>query len=285
MTPEDFRKNLANRLNELWNPHNEVDRPNKLYHYTSLAGLRGILASRQIWITDIGSLRNDPRDGLYYATVIPNVLRRKSVPPRVVDYFSQGEVMMLGGQVFAYVASFSARRNLGSQWQEFADAGRGAAIEVNFDAIFRDGATASDYALMKMMYDRKVQEAKLVGIIDYAIHQLREFDLSSKAKESYWAEILTPLLVCGAFFKNPSYASEQEWRVWKLRPDRSTGAERPGSNGTKIWYETLHLTDEIVSRIVLGPRCELGVSDALELAQSAALPAVRVFRITHEEMI
>jgi hypothetical protein len=69
MTPEDFREILANRLNELWSFRNEVDRPEKLYRYTSLAGLGGILGSRQIWINDIGSVRNDPRDGLYYATV------------------------------------------------------------------------------------------------------------------------------------------------------------------------------------------------------------------------
>jgi hypothetical protein len=98
MTPEEFRTKLDARLNELWNPHNDVDQPDKLYHYTSLTGLQGILASRQIWINDIGSLRNDPSDGRYYATVIPNVLRKKSVPRRVLNYFSQGEVMKLGDQ-------------------------------------------------------------------------------------------------------------------------------------------------------------------------------------------
>jgi hypothetical protein len=265
--------------------HTMIYQPDKLYHYTSLAGLQGILASRQIWINDIGSLRNDPSDGRYYATVIPNVLWKKSVPRRVLNYFSQGEVMKLGDQIFAYVASFSARRNLASQWQEFADKGRGAAIEVNFDAVFRNGATAGDYALMRMMYDRKLQENVLGKIIDYAIHQLRELDRSDKAKEQFWEQITTPLLVCGVFFKDPGYAGEQEWRVWKLTPDRSTAAERPRPHGTKIWYETLPLKEEFVSQIVLGPQCEIEVSDVFGLAEAAGLRAVTAIRIEKTELV
>jgi hypothetical protein len=183
------------------------------------------------------------------------------------------------------VASLSARRNLASQWQEFADTGRGAAIEVNFDAVFRNGATAGDYALMRMMYDRKLQENGLGKIIDYAIHQLRELDLSDKAKEQFWAQITTPLLVCGAFFKDPGYASEQEWRVWKLTSDRSTAAERGSPAGTKIWYETLPLKEEFMSQIVLGPRCEIEASAALGLAAAAGFPAMTAIRIEETELV
>lgn len=285
MTLDGFRAELNSLLRDLLNPHNEVDRPQRLYHYTDQQCLIKILNSRQIWINDIRHQRNDPGDGRYYARVIPNVLRRKSVPRQVIDYFSDGDVMKLGEKTFAYVASFSARKNLMSQWQEFADQGRGAAIEVKFDTLFRNGASTSDFALMRMIYDLKVQEDMLTRITDYAIHRLRELGLTRKAKEQFWEEIITPILVCGAFFKSPHYAKEQEWRVWKLAPDPSAAARPMSSHGTEIGYETLHLTEELTSQIVLGPQCELGVSDTLGLAHAAGFPALAVIRIDPDEMI
>jgi hypothetical protein len=103
-----------------------------------------------------------------------------------------------------------------------------------------------------MMYNRKLQENVLGKIVDYAIHQLRELDLSDKAKEQFWEQITTPLLVCGAFFKDPGYASEQEWRVWKLTPDRSTAAERPSPDGTKIGMKHCPLKKSLCRRLSLG---------------------------------
>jgi len=109
--------------------------PPVVYHYTTDAGLRGILQSGRIWLTDIFSL-NDPselRHGLSRAQAILNQ-KAASGPPEskmfAKDFASLDKGLDRAAHYF--VCSFSEAGDDLGQWRAYADNGRGYAL--GFDA-------------------------------------------------------------------------------------------------------------------------------------------------------
>lgn len=111
--------------------------PQRLWHYTSLDGLRGILSTDRVWATDAGFTpditefvhareiarayldRQDPRtDAGRFAKEIGLKL--------VEEEFETGTLSAAQTEVF--IASFCSTANLKSQWVEYGDAGKGVGI-------------------------------------------------------------------------------------------------------------------------------------------------------------
>ena len=100
-------------------------------------GLRGILESGRLWLTDILSL-NDPSElnhGLSLATTILNGKAANGPPESKLFADDFGEVMRLGklqrsGDYF--ICSFSSAGDDLGQWRAYADSGHGYAL--GFDA-------------------------------------------------------------------------------------------------------------------------------------------------------
>ena len=93
-------------------------------------GLRGILESGRLWLTDILSL-NDPSElnhGLSLATTILNGKAANGPPESKLFADDFGEVMRLGklqrsGDYF--ICSFSSAGDDLGQWRAYADSGHG----------------------------------------------------------------------------------------------------------------------------------------------------------------
>jgi hypothetical protein len=130
---QELRRRFISFQEELWRPLH-AEPPSVLYHYSPPGGVRGILETRELWVSDVQRL-NDKREGTYSLDVFGPILCRKSIPDPIKDVFSK-ELRRLGEIWFAYVASFCAAKNLDSQWNDYAAGGTGCAVEVDLERPF-----------------------------------------------------------------------------------------------------------------------------------------------------
>lgn len=111
--------------------------PSIIYHYTDDVGLRGILETGCIWLTDIFNL-NDPSELSHGFSQVVNIMNSKAFhgPPPSKLFAQQVEAFLTQGGIGAaahyFVGSFSSTGDDLGQWRAYADNGRGYAL--GFDA-------------------------------------------------------------------------------------------------------------------------------------------------------
>ena len=162
--------------------------PATLYHYTTRAGLLGILGSASLYAGHIDFM-NDPTEGRYADELAASL----ELP---------GGPIGRGFYAASYVVSFSEDGDLLSQWQSYGERGRGYALGFDLTGL---GTITSNYGGVELNTPQK-------GPLQRVIYDRAE-----------QIELLTTGLVSGeklrgATFeriKHPSYAEEREWRLFK----------------------------------------------------------------------
>ena len=240
--------------------------PLHLYHYSKLAGIRGILNSRELWLSDIRSMK-DPRDGTYWSEVFSKILDHKSVPELVRQPFRCGDGIGIGAAWFSYLICFSPTSALESQWGEYADHGAGCAIEFLFDALLKNANGGNLYAWTPMEYDANVQRMKAEETIDAAIRLYRSErdELTPDEAKIYWTYAAFSFLLCGTRFKHPDYKHEQEWRIFISRPTRDGVNYRIGERGAEIPYMKAPFAPDVVTGLIKGTACNCSDDELLFL--------------------
>jgi hypothetical protein len=227
-----------------------------IWHYTTAAGLLGILSSGSIWATGLSFL-NDSSEGRHVWEKMVELLAAKlpkgdAAAARVALDDFDARVTELA------VACFSRDGDLLSQWRTYS---QGAGFAVGFDlaqlATFwtgerREGilATAS-YSLedAEAAADRYVIQAVEAwnslfpnGIISVAPPGLppdpNDDELEPMAQALYqFSHRLAPLMMSGAFHKHPQFAEEQEWRLVThlAGADRSMPSSRVQGQGIALY--------------------------------------------------
>jgi hypothetical protein len=270
---QELQRRFVQFQDELWRPLH-ADPPRLLYHYSSPAGVRGILETRELWVSDIRGL-NDTREGTYSADVFGPILRRKSVPDQIQPLFNR-EVHQIGKIWVAYVASFCGAKDLDNQWNSYAEVGAGCALTVDLERLIQSGAPDA-FAVFRVLYDAAEQKAKAEATIDHAIHLSRELDIRKKDSGEFWVEALIySLLPCGVRFKDPCWAAEQEWRVLMIRPDRRNALERTLPVGWQTWYLRIALDSSLLKSVLLGPRCAFTAEEMRELLSAHGMADVSI---------
>lgn len=99
-----------------------------LYHYTSPGGFEGMLASGQIWLTDL-QYANDPKE-LQLAKVLHDTLSELADESEDEDwkrscYKIRDWISRLRGRFGLYSFSLSEKADQLPMWQEYTDRGRG----------------------------------------------------------------------------------------------------------------------------------------------------------------
>lgn len=203
-----------------WEEH-QGDRPNILYHYTSLQGLQGILDSSKMWFSDIAFL-NDASEmqlaidmiesfiaeiGNDLSDVETELLRRSSVsssPSSCSDGF--------------FVSCFCSNSDLLSQWRAYGNNGKGFALGFNTKRI----GNSNNFRVRKVLYDKNIQSRLIRELIKDTLNLLREVSKGKTIEDldkqdnilptfsAFLSNHLTELLCT---FKHESFKEEDEWRV------------------------------------------------------------------------
>jgi len=121
----------------------ESQKPPKIgYHYTNDVGLKGILETGQLWLTDIFNL-NDPSELSHGFSHAVNILNDRTAngPPESKQFareFSNFHQRGMQEAAHFFVCSFSKDGADLGQWRAYADNGRGYAL--GFDTKFLETA-------------------------------------------------------------------------------------------------------------------------------------------------
>ena len=104
--------------------------PTKLFHYTSAAGLEGILNSGCFWLSDTFAL-NDPSEIEHGVSIATSILGRRvsEARPETKLFAESFEAFLTQGGVKAsghfFSTSFSANGDDLGQWRAYGENGRG----------------------------------------------------------------------------------------------------------------------------------------------------------------
>ena len=144
--------------------------PPLIYHYTDHVGLRGILETGQMWLSDIFNL-NDPSElshGISHAVTVLNDRAEKGPPEARMFANDFAAFHELGVQKSAhyFVCSFSFDGDDLGQWRAYADNGRGYALEFDGKALETLFTKENGYPLpSNCTFPVTYDDATLVGIL------------------------------------------------------------------------------------------------------------------------
>lgn len=268
--------------------------PPIIYHYTNDLGLKGILGTGKIWLTDIFSL-NDPselRHGLYHGI---SILKRKVAngAPETKQFVQGIETFFsrVGAERSGhyFICSFSSCGDDLGQWRAYADNGRGYAL--GFDAkVLENGFTESpipNTEAFHITYEDNGLDALLDQIIE-SYRRTLDLDLtlqsgvSANQKADLYTWLIVYLLRAALFFKHAAYANEREYRFLEyygadVLPPNINLRARAYSLIRYREFDWRSVTTGALKEIVIGPaaddeRAPQFARDCLRLCNAEAVP-------------
>jgi hypothetical protein len=207
--------------------------PEVIYHYTNDVGLRGILETGKLWLSDIFSL-NDPselRHGLSHAVNILNS-KAENGPPEAklfakqfTDFWAKG----VERSAHFFVLSFSSDDDDLGQWRAYADDGRGyalgfegKALEMAFSKETANPIPINSTYRVKYDDDNVIVDLhrRIVASMFNLISLPRGKKLDKEALRTYIVNLSSLLsvhvMLAALFFKHKGYKNEKEFRFLQL---------------------------------------------------------------------
>jgi hypothetical protein len=213
---------IAVRLRDKVEPCRPVPRTidGSLFHYTTGAGLIGIVSTATLWATACEYL-NDPKEWWYGASLAEDALRRLShdfggpISGAIEILIASLESVGPGGRM--YVTCFCDEGDLLSQWRGYADRGGGYCLELDGQAVQR-WADRHEASLIKVEYDPAAQADLLEEHLRSALQVLQEDLAGNSDPENIWQEaannqLRTVVMPLVTQFKHESFRAEGERRL------------------------------------------------------------------------
>jgi hypothetical protein len=185
--------------------------PDVLYHYTDRAGLLGILKTGELWATKIQYM-NDSTEFSYCLSLTKSLLddrlsnSRSHEDRQILDWV----LRHLEAITFVNVCSVSFCRDpdLLSQWRGYSGSGAGYSI-----GFLSKELSSFHNNLHHCIYDRTDQAQIINEIIDEMLQKKSHINSEDDPKLVLGAAFERSLIQHGAFFKDTSFAEENEWRL------------------------------------------------------------------------
>lgn len=246
-----------------------------LYHYTTTAGLIGIIASGQMWLTNAGFL-NDSQEITYGAGRAASQLRARANEARAAahdhemnnyvagaleDIASSIESINTPGQgrfEFPYVASFSEKRDDLSQWRGYAEGGycvafhretlRSYLVPAGENVMLGIG---QNIPILEKVHYGDEADPHLQEYVDLTVTTLSQngYPAAPQGVNTYYTikRVIAPAL---SLTKHPAFKAENEWRIHLM--DIASLNFRPSSQGP-VPYTQVHFERPAIAEIMAGP--------------------------------
>jgi len=175
-----------------------------IYHYTTMAGFKGIVESREIWATDLRYM-NDPTElKLGY-----DYLNRT-----VCESGNSGNTIERDPSIPIFACSFSKHEDVLSQWRAYA---KGGGVAIGFPHnLLQNVATTCGYVLEDCIYYDPEDESTSIQLLSKGV-KLRLAFRNSDSKTLDDSEIdqliglMSPWIV--PVIKHKAYKEEDEIRL------------------------------------------------------------------------
>jgi hypothetical protein len=184
-----------------------------LYHYTDLAGLKGILQDDDLWLTHSRYLNDDEEITHGYRVVREVIEEEKETATADRLEFLDGlyQLVKAPSPEGVYICSFCLADNLLSQWRGYGANGTGVSLEFNpagFSYITGpDSPPDGLMRLWKVFYPESTQKGIVRQAIDFA------FNMPGKSAEEKTHQAAYAIQFFIPTFKNDGFTEEQECRL------------------------------------------------------------------------
>jgi hypothetical protein len=185
-----------------------------LYHYTSLAGFKGIVESKKLWATTVHYL-NDAREFLEaYMVMEAEILKRLSAKPPAhhkafLDQFLRDRRVLMDMNLCVF--SLAVHGDLLSQWRGYCPSGRGYSLGFDRQGL-SELAERHQFRLERCIYNRREQEDAVSQILDAALDTIEGVDAESITPAAT-LPLQSDFLRLAPRIKNTAFAEEDEWRL------------------------------------------------------------------------
>jgi len=239
--------------------------PATLFHYTSQAGLLGILGSNEIWATEIRYLNDsseyfialDHAVDLIYKDYIH--LANKAARRRIEHLLRPIRELE---NLAICVCSFSEKDDLLSQWRAYASSPGSYSIGLDSKHLSRIAAQQG-FTLQKCVYDNKTQTKLVAREVKKALNAQAEISAGATSTRRKGEQIRSAALACSLaiaklapVIKSSAFYEEQEWRlISNAAVDLDRLRFRPGQS-MLIPYSALQLgttREQYLRSLTIGP--------------------------------
>ena len=212
----DIRRELSDRrqarLHHLKEIYRSVsDKDDVLYHYTDYLAFNGILRDRELRVNNVRNMNDTAEMELFMNGIFRAVERRLEEEKADEKLEKLRELAKeLNRKYFdyaAYAACFSTYRDDASQWERYANRGKGVCLGIDRKVLER--MTGGAVTLQKVYYQDDVETHPLV-------RKLYDLTMSEEVFTEDNPALKAALADCwrnSASFKHPSFSSEHEVRL------------------------------------------------------------------------
>jgi len=251
-----------------------------IYHYCNIATFKSIIATKQIWLTDITKL-NDKSEYKSGFDIIQETLKDIGLSEQAV--FKEITADKLNNNFQILVACFSKEGDVGSQWRLYAEDSKGLSIGFDkaeieqfnmFNRFTENGfqPIASHVKFFEVTYD----ELEFKNDVKYFIEKIERNSPILKYQ----------LMSCGlrrfaAIYKDTFFKDEREIRgIVEIEPGRDHRYvlnERVNAYKENAIYHKLLISYQTLSAIkevIIGPNCPLTKEDVDSILHEHCLEGV-----------
>ncbi len=241
----------------LLDKYSQKTRPRILYHYTTQAGLLGIVSSREIWATKIQFL-NDTSEFSLALEIAHGFLTKQKTNKSSSRIRSRAAAFLDEVESIRYlnicVCSFSENGDSLSQWRGYGAGGSSYALGFR-SSFLRKLAKQHRFFLAKCIYSESHQQKIVEELATWAIKNVSS---NSAANEEGESDFLVQLMRIAPLLKNPHFQDEAEWRLISgaVFADRSSFGFREGRSFIVPHFKLAfpkQISRPPISEIVVGP--------------------------------
>jgi hypothetical protein len=239
--------------------------PQRLFHYTSLAGLDGIAKSNALWAS-AAQYMNDAQEFRLALDIarrhLDGAAHRAKSPGRVIVIEYLRDQVRRAEELEVCLFSLSQEGDLLSQWRGYCPPNGGYSVGFEGQPL-REIVAPQGAFLAPCVYDIDVHEVLVRDALKPLLERVPESPQGSeqeltKLGEEFAGLLFEQIVFIAPLIKHPSFLEEREWRLIWI-PGRTTTLPlryRVGP-GTYIPYVAISLTHEDaavpLAEIIVGP--------------------------------
>jgi hypothetical protein len=198
----------------VYNPQSKLAQGTlRLYHYTDLGGLLGILSNHDLWLTH-SQYSNDAEEMVHGTNVARTVIEQAIQEKKYDDVYLRELQRLTIEPEGVYICCFCEKDNLLSQWRGYAANGSGVSLEFSPNPFANVAGPDMTHGLLRFwkVFYRPDTQTKIISsaLLHYAPgtpgnQGQPATDLARKAADAVRFFIPT--------FKNQDFQEEDEWRL------------------------------------------------------------------------
>ena len=192
--------------------------PSHLYHYTSAAGIKGILKTKELWATEAHFL-DDRSEIVYFKRLIGDCAKLLARETTIVKTEAEERFLLtLAHSVLeerrpgVCVTSFSTDDDSLSLWRQYGSATESYCIGLS-GTLMKQAATHQNCMLGRCTYDEDMASNIAQEILVSLLVRYRASNYDGDEEERLHDALSDMTLQYGPFIKRTPFDVEREWRI------------------------------------------------------------------------